>query len=79
MTNPDIEEPHQELKEVLLGQLLVVARLDGLTLVNRHKKLHEVDFFLLPLEQRIWTTRWKQAELTGLLIVKLVLSGEEVV
>ena len=49
MSNPDIEEPHQELKEILLGQLLVVARLDGLTLVNRHKKLHEVDFFLLPL------------------------------
>ena len=49
MTNPDIEEPHQELKEILLGQLLVVARLNGLAFVNRHKKLNEVDFFLLPL------------------------------
>ena len=79
MANSDIKEPHQDLKEVLLGQLLVVARLNGLTLINRYEKFNEVDLFLLPLEQCIWTTRWKQAELTSLLIVKLVLGGEEVV
>jgi hypothetical protein len=76
MPNPNIEEPHEDLKKIFLGQLLIIARLNGLTFINCYKKFHEVDLFLLPLKQSIGTTGRKQAELTQFLISKFLLGRE---
>jgi hypothetical protein len=63
MTNPDIEKPHQDFKELLFRELLVVDQFYGFAFIDSHKELDKINLVLLPLDQSGRTSRRKEAEL----------------
>jgi hypothetical protein len=63
MTNPDIEKPHQDFKEVFFRELLVVDQFYRFAFIDGHKELDKINLFLLPLDQCGRTSRRKEAEL----------------
>lgn len=63
MTDPDIEKPHQDFKEVFFRELLVVDQFYGFAFINGHKELDKINLFLLPLDQCGRTSGRKEAEL----------------